>query len=252
VTGDTYSANDVASGVYGFNNRTTGSTRGVQGKVVASDGFGVMGWLDPQENGSGAGVYGANSAPNGPGVGVEGHNISADGWAGYFVSEDGNGVTISSPSGSTGLVVYRGSKSAAVPTSDGDRLLYNEEATEVLFSDYGFGQLENGYARVEIDPTFAETVNSTLPYHVFLQAYGDAELYVSNRTPTSFEVWAAESANDVNVEFSFRIVAKRIGFENERLEFAPWVTKDSPYMESRPMPEPPPTLPDTSLEGNND
>ena len=241
VTGDTYSTNPIASGVYGFNNRTIGSTRGVQGKVLASDGFGVMGWLSPAENGSGAGVYGINSAPTGPGVGVEGRNVSADGWAGYFSSAS-NGVTILAASGSTGLVVYGGSKSAAVPTSDGDRLLYNEEATEVLFSDYGFGQLENGYARVEIDPTFAETVNLSLPYHVFLQVYGDAELYISNRTPTSFEVWAAESANDVNVEFSFRIVAKRIGFENERLEFAPWVTDDSPYIESRPMPEPPPTL----------
>ena len=248
MTGNTYSTNDIASGVYGFNNRTIGSTRGVQGKVVASDGFGVMGWLDPEENGSGAGVYGANSAPNGPGVGVEGHNISANGWAGYFVSEDGNGVTITSPSGSTGLIVYGGSKSAAVPTSDGDRLLYNEEATEVLFSDYGFGQLDDGYAQVEIDPTFAETVDLRSPYHVFLQAYGDAELYVSNRTPTSFEVRAVESSNNVNAEFSFRIVAKRIGFEKERLEFAPWVTEDSPYIESRPMPEPPPTLSATGLE----
>ncbi len=112
----------------------------------------------------------------------------------------------------------------------------------MLFSDYGFGQLEDGYARVEIDATFAETVNLSLPYHVFLQTYGDAELYVSNRTPTSFEVRAVESANDVNVEFSFRIIAKRIGFENERLEFAPWVTEDQPYGESRPLPEPPPTL----------
>lgn len=247
VTGDTSSTNAIASGVFGFNNRTTGSTRGVQGKVVASDGFGVMGWLSPAQNGSGAGVYGINTAPNGTGVGVEGHNVSADGWAGYFYS-DSNGVKIASAPGSTGLVVLGGSKSAAVPTSDGDRLLYNEEATEVLFGDYGFGQLEDGFAQVEIDPTFAETVALNLPYHVFLQAYGDAELYVSNRTPTSFEVRAVESSNNVNVEFSFRIVAKRIGFENERLELAPWVTEDSPYFESRPMPEPPPILTGVALE----
>ena len=242
VTGSTYSTSPSASGVYGFNLRTDISTRGVQGKVFASDGFGVMGWLSPEENGLGAGVYGINAAPTGVGGGIEGRNLSADGWAGLFTS-DSNGVKIKAASGKTGLVVTGGSKSAAVPTSDGDRLLYSEEATEVLFSDYGFGQLEDRYARVEIDPTFAETVNLNLPYHVFLQAYGDAELYVSNRTPTSFEVWAVEGTNDVNVEFSFRVVAKRIGFENERLEFAPWVTEDQPYDESRPLPEPPPTLP---------
>lgn len=241
VTGSTYSTNDIASGIYGFNLRTTGSTRGVQGKVIASDGFGVMGWLAPAQNGSGAGVYGINSAPNGPGVGVEGRNASADGWAGYFTS-DSNGVKIVAASGSTGLVVVGGSKSAAVPTSDGDRLLYNEEATEVLFSDYGFGKLVEGYALVEIDSTFAETVNLSLPYHVFLQAYGDSGLYVGKRTPNSFEVWAVDGAKDVNAEFSFRVVASRLGFENERLELAPWVTGDHPYSQDRPIPEPPPSL----------
>jgi hypothetical protein len=74
---------------------------------------------------------------------------------------------------------------------------------------------------VAIDPVFAEAVNLDVGYHVFLQAYGDADLFVSSRTPTGFEVKARGAAADV--EFSYRLVAKRSGFEDARLELAPWV-----------------------------
>jgi hypothetical protein len=242
VTGSTYSTNALAAGVFGFNNRTSGSTRGVQGIVKSRDGFGVIGFLNPNSgDGNGAGVFGSNSATSGTGSGVEGYNSSSNGWAGYFTSVS-NGVKIVASAGSTGLVVTGGSKSAAFPTTDGDRLLYNEESTEVWFSDYGFGHLEHGYARVNIDPTFAETVSLNSPYHVFLQAYGDADLYVGKRTSDYFEVLVIGETKDVTLEFSYRIVAKRLGFEEERLEFAPWVTDEQPFDTPRLPPEPPPLI----------
>ena len=232
VTGSTYSTTSEAAGVYGFNNRTSGTTNGVLGVVKAKDGVGVVGGLAPSGDGDGAGVYGANAASTGTGVGVEGYNDASSGWAGYFTSL-ANGVAIDSASGKTGLVVYRGSKSAAVPTSDGDRLLYNEESTEVLFTDYGFAVLQDGYSVVTIDPVFAETVNLDEPYHVFLQAYGDANIYVDNRTSDSFEVRASQHSTEFDIEFSYRIVAKRLGFEDQRLEFAPWVTDEERYLVPR-------------------
>lgn len=177
------------------------------------------------------------------GGGVEGRNISVNGWGGIFTS-DGNGVYVLSAPGKVGLVVYNGSKSAAVPTSDGDRLLYNEESTEVLFTDYGFGQLKDGYMLVTLESVFKETVNLDVPYYVFLQAYGDTVLYVDRRTTDSFEVQATTNSKDMNAEFAYRIVAKRIGFEEERLELAPWVTEENLYGMPRPIPEPPPLLPD--------
>ena len=143
VSGHSYSTSSTASGVYGYNNRTSGTTRGVQGVVQSGSGFGVVGALDPSGSSSGAGVYGLNNASSGSGVGVEGYNGSSSGWAGNFTSL-GNGVTVSAASGKTGLVVSGGSKSAAVATSDGDRLLYHEESTEILFTDYGFGSLQDG------------------------------------------------------------------------------------------------------------
>jgi hypothetical protein len=136
----------------------------------------------------------------------------------------GNGVRISTPDTKVGLEVIGGSKNAVVGTDDGARLLYTEESTEVWFTDYGFGQLEEGLAVIPIDAIFAQTVNLEEPYHVFVQVYGDAEVYVTDRTATGFEVHLRDG--DPGVEFSYRIVGKRIGYEDDRLERAPWDDND--------------------------
>ncbi|RIK42413.1 MAG: hypothetical protein DCC55_08930 [Chloroflexi bacterium] len=115
-----------------------------------------------------------------------------------------------------GNFMASGSKNAVVSTSDGERLLYAEEAAEVWFTDYGFGRLNQGVALIPVEPIFAQTVNLSQPYHVFVQAYGNAELYVANRTPTGFEVRLREG--DPNAEFSYRIAAKRLGYEAQRLQ----------------------------------
>jgi hypothetical protein len=49
-------------------------------------------------------------------------------------------------------------------------------------------------------------------------------VYVSDRTPQSFEVHLRDG--DPSVEFSYRLVAKRLGFEDNRLEPAPWADAD--------------------------
>ena len=158
------------------------------------------------------------------GTGVLGLTNSADGWAGMFTGS-GNGVRISTVAGKVGLEVLGGSKNAVVGVDDGARLLYTEESSEVWFTDYGFGSLEDGLAVINIDPIFAQTVNlQDEAYHVFVQVYGDAQVYVSNRTPAQFEVHL--SNGNPNVEFSYRIVAKRLGFEGHRLERAPWADDD--------------------------
>jgi len=60
--------------------------------------------------------------------------------------------------------------------------LYTEESTEVWFTDCGFGKLERARARVLLDPGFAQTIAAEEPYHVFVQPYGRAEVYVAERT----------------------------------------------------------------------
>jgi hypothetical protein len=123
-----------------------------------------------------------------------------------------------------GSKVVGGSKNAVVHTPAGAKALYTEESTEVWFTDYGFGRLANGRARVLLDPSFAQTINPDERYHVFLQAHGRGELYVTEMRPLGFAV-ALDDGGDPNAEFSHRIVAKRLGFEGKRLEAAPWADR---------------------------
>ena len=108
-----------------------------------------------------------------------------------------------------------GTKNAIVPTSSGMTKVYSEESTELWFTDYGEAQLVDGVAVISIDTKFAETIDLTAKYHVFVQANDDATLYVANRTSQGFEVRVRDGARDAS--FSYRLVAKRKGYSNERL-----------------------------------
>ena len=247
------------SGVYSIN--TTDSGFGVYGTAWFG-GYGVYG-KSPDYGVGGAGKVGVHGVSDGTagvlgenegsGIGVSG--TSKSGIAGYFYNTNGantkpslkatnngtgwtaqftgsgpasKGVYISTKPGTKGLQVAGGTKSAVVPTSQGARVLYAEEASEVYFTDYGFGRLKDGQATIAIDPLFAETVNLEKDYFVFLQSYGEAEVYVSETTPKSFEVRlrAKDTQGDANVKFAYRIVGKRRGFEQTRLEHAQWADND--------------------------
>ena len=248
---------DDADGVEGYSfsmNGVYGESEnwvGVRGKTNAAMGIGVVGLKPdhvPEDLPSGfwrpAGLfYGGNGvigmSKTDGGYAMMGYNMSpGGGYAGVFWSDVGDGVWIYTPPGTQGLTLSGGgsltvsdggnlvvsgggTKNAAAETSEGTRLLYTEESTEVWFSDYGFGQLQDGQVVIRIDPLYAQTVNLEEPYHVFVQVYGDAEVYVTSRTPTQFEVLLREG--DAGVEFSYRIVAKRLGHETDRLEPAPEV-----------------------------
>jgi hypothetical protein len=204
-----YSAGDLTflwspAGLFGGRN-------GVIGLSKTPGGYGVIAWNKDTSNDSQSyGLYAQTDAPNA--------------YTGRFFTSSGHGISISTPAGKTGLTVSGGSKNAAVPTTEGTSLLYTEESTEVWFTDYGFGQLQEGVMAVAIDPLFAQTVNLDEPYHVFTEVYGPATIYVTNRTSTHFEVRLHEG--QPYVEFSYRIVAKRVGYENDRLEPAPWIDND--------------------------
>ena len=162
---------------------------------------------------------------NGPGLAAD-FSKSGAGFVSEFRNTNaaGSGVRITTPAGTVGLQVVGGTKNAVVGTSTGARALHAEEATEVWFTDYGFGRLVNGSVVIRIDPTFSETVRLDQAYHVFLQTYGPADLYVVRRSSRSFEVRARSGAADA--EFSYRIVGKRRGFEDRRLDRAPWADSD--------------------------
>jgi hypothetical protein len=95
--------------------------------------------------------------------------------------------------------------------------LYGVASPENWFEDFGSGQLSGGTARVALDPAFVQTISANGEYHVFLTPKGDCEgLYVSGETASGFEVHELRGGRS-SVEFDFRIVAKRRGYENVRL-----------------------------------
>lgn len=111
-----------------------------------------------------------------------------------------------------------GTKSAVVDTSQGQRLTYTVESPEMWLEDFGTAQLLHGKGVVSLDPLFAETVNTGVDYHVFLTPLGDsAGLFVASKADASFEV-RETGGGSADIAFDYRIVAKRRGYENERLE----------------------------------
>lgn len=111
-----------------------------------------------------------------------------------------------------------GTKSAVVDSGQHGRVkLYAIESPEIWFEDFGTAELAGGEALVAIEEVFAATVNLTEDYHVFLTPLGDCGLYVAAKMPSSFTVRALGAAT-CNITFDYRIVARRQGYENLRLE----------------------------------
>ena len=180
------------------------------------DGFAPL--IEGNNAGLGSALSLRNTNPGGNAT-ISATSTGAFSYAGRFENQNGNGVFISAGLGKVGLQVVGGTKNAVVGTTTGARALYTEESSEVWFTDYGFGSLEQGRARILIDPTFAQTINPEEPYHVFLEEYGDAQLYVAERTSLGFVV--RSRTGDPDVEFSYRLVARRLGYEKARLERTP-------------------------------
>ncbi len=175
--------------------------------VIASGEAGVTGYAS---SGGNCGACGINTSADGQGVYGQ---ASASGGIGVYGDGSGFGVY------SAGNFATTGTKSAVVALPN-DRVisLYAVESPENWFEDFGSGELSNGVAAIELDPTFVQTVSLGAGYHVFLTSNGDCYgLYVANKTATGFEVRELAGGTS-GVAFDYRIVAKRKGLESVRME----------------------------------
>lgn len=225
----------AVQGVYGGSGVGSGAFGNYAGTNASALRAGVAGVLTaPAAAGAGVGVYGANQITSGNqrmgvygtynglayglavvGIGFGGgipagnNDIAVVGWrannqnySGYF---NGNHV------------IANGTKSASVGTSKGNQLLYCTETPEVWFEDIGSGQLVNGEVTITLDPIYIETivVDEKHPMHVFIQMEGESnEVYVIPGT-TSFTVKERDHGTS-NAKFSYRIMAKRLNFQDHR------------------------------------
>lgn len=119
------------------------------------------------------------------------------------------------PNLTAGSLNVTGSKNAIVPTSAGATLINAYETAEYYFGDIGEGTTDKKcVAQVTIDPLFLETVNTSVPYQVFVSSYDNATVWVESRTANIFVVRSSKP----NVSFCWELKAKRKGYEHSRLE----------------------------------
>jgi hypothetical protein len=185
-------------------------------------------------------------------IGLHAQNVPAS------LGQGGNGMFVSgSLKVANGIVVTNGVKSVAVPTSRGMTLLYCREATVSLFEDFGTARLIGGRARVELDPLFAETIE-TGSYHVFLTARAEhGGVYLGARDARGFELRERRPTGGP-VEVDYHVVGQRKGLPpGHRLAtFSPpvrpklpdprWLQRppDPRLPKLRVPPPPPPPRPD--------
>jgi len=129
-----------------------------------------------------------------------------------------------------------GTKSAAVPLTDGKMVkVFSMESPEVWFEDFGAGKVNGGVATIALDQRFLQTVDMKSGYHVFLTPKGDCKgLYVANESAKGFEVREMGGGSSV-VDFDYRIVAHRAGYNKTRMPVAVIPTAGNLQRPQRPV-----------------
>jgi hypothetical protein len=190
-----------------FQNNSNAEAIGVGGDTSSVGGAGVMGTAD-----EGYAVFGLNNGSYVTGLFFNNSNSTS------YALEAGtlsNHCTVDT----SGDLQCSGTVSGAV-RGQGDRMvrLYAVQSPDNWFEDFGSGTLSGGSATVNLDPGFAQTVNTSVDYHVFITPNGESEgLYVVNKTGGGFEVREQHGGHS-NIGFDYRIVCRRKGYENVRLE----------------------------------
>ena len=207
-----------------------GTTLGIYGLgTVVASGVGVIGsgnGAKPVIPTAGAGVSGTSN-----GIGVIGYGLTnalgttINRWGGYFeyryehptnpAMSNAIGYIYLAGRDAGGVLVGLASnapKSTIVKDDDGNRrLLYCTEAPEILFQDFGAGQLNNGTAHIDFERLLTKSirVDEKHPLKVFIQLEGECNgVFVTNKSATGFDVKELQKGTS-DVPFTWQIVASR-------------------------------------------
>lgn len=228
-----FNSNANGTGVIAGGNNVATMWYQTNGSAIAatSSSFGIVSYGVDVTNGNGIAAAGNSVAIGsfaggsggtffGQTMGVYGiANSSANNtWGGYF-SNAGSGAGASyayvggkTSAGTNRKIEGNGTVNTIVKDLKGNLVtLTCPEAPEILFEDYGIGQLENGKAHIDLDPIFAKnvTINEKHPLRVFIQLEGECNgVYVTNKTKTSFDVVELNGGKS-NVKFVYHVVANR-------------------------------------------
>lgn len=202
---------------------------GVIGEVVATGSSsngqqGIYGWqaATPGAANYCTGVLGRTSQSGTQSAGVVGYYTSTVGTLTTCFTATNYGLIGTSARGiyyGNGLA-GSGTKSCVVRTTEGPKALYCVESPENYFEDYGTAHLVNGRAVINIDPLFLETIliDENNPYKVFIQLVDEIPNNVHIVKKNNYFEVVENNGGTSNAEFDWRLVAKRKGYENLRLE----------------------------------
>lgn len=127
-----------------------------------------------------------------------------------------------------GALTIDGGKARAVKTTYGTTTLNAVESADALFEDIGEGVVgEDGVCYIYIDPILLDTIETKCNYQVFVQAYGEGNVYPVERTETYFIVNGTPG-----LKFGWRLTAKQRGYENYRLEMIDYENPEQDYLDS--------------------
>jgi hypothetical protein len=247
VQGFSLSSDALSAGVYGETDGIGSVTFGVEGLSNSTRGVGILGtavfksltaggigccpvgiWGDTGSNLFGAaGLVG--TADDGRAIYLQNNSPSGVPTLFAFNSENTvNNLPVLVEQGAFGSCTFdtNGNEACtglitgvvAVKQGTHKAALYAMESPENWFEDFGSGHLSGGAATITLDAGFAETVNTSVDYHVFLTPNGDCKgLYVSQKSASSFEVRELGGGAS-SIAFDFRIVAHRKGQESVRMQ----------------------------------
>jgi hypothetical protein len=227
----------TGTGLVGAGNNSTGNIYSGIGSGGAFTGTlaGAVGWGTDATNGIGvigAGNSLASTIPTGGcGGAFTGTTSGAYGYAtnSSGVRSGGYYATAPTSGGSYAYVAYRsstpdrnykvygnGTVSTIVKNTKGDLITLScPEAPDVVFQDYGIGQLVDGKAHITIDPDLAININVSQdhPLKVYITPEGDCNgVYVTNKSQNGFDVIELQGGRS-NVSFAWQIVATRANEE---------------------------------------
>ncbi|MBN1424403.1 hypothetical protein JXA88_07595 [Candidatus Fermentibacteria bacterium] len=219
VHGQTYSNSSNAAGVFGeYGGVALADVVGVYGKSDPGDYYGVGvkaegGWkgvyadVTASTSGTYYGVHGHAAGPTDLGIvyGVYGEAVGGATHYGVYYSGGLGGV---------------GAMKSIVRTDDAPVALYGHLTTENWFEDFGSGTIQDGRAMVLLADDFRKvSAASSLDLKVFITPNAQIGEWWVEKTGLSFTLHAPTAADGSS--FDYRVVVRRPGSENLRLEAAP-------------------------------
>jgi hypothetical protein len=201
----------------------------VVGNNSATNGYGVEGEAPY------TGVWGHSTS--GYGIGVSGNSTS--GYGGVFSGATGvyaespdtplyssgtaspHGVFYTDTAGDgvfSGKVTADGGFATVVKTRGGGHVNpYGAMSTEAILEDTGTARIIGGAGAVRFDRAFAQSIETSRGYQVFLTPDGDTRgLYVAQKYEGGFIVRETERGHD-SLDFDWRVVAHPYGASTQRL-----------------------------------